>query len=414
MNLMTLMEPISKPSQELPSFPPPPTQEDRIPSVPKPVATEKRAWRRTREVSSRYLAPAPPNSRSSTPMPSSPFLFPSSGDSPFPNLNEHHHQEKHPRDLEVPPSNTPHAGDLETEPSSCFADENGPAVEVKQILATPLPLRIQTKAVGTERKRVVRPFGENGVEEQQQPQSRKPRPGTPMQNAGVRVSLSNNCTPKPSSLKRIVARGSKLSGLVTPARVRPFLLEEDSSSGSVKTSSESSSADPSEAELGCVSGQGQFCKNPPLLVQKNSIIQAGSYHLRNKSVKQLPENGGLGRHDTIKDSCRRMSSSFCHGSLNLALSNCQQPSFNPTKSVHRPLVALKSQISTARSVALGLPPQPPRTKPWMDLKKGRKALNSQEDIHALRLLNNGYLQWRFINAKGQAAVHARTIAAEVS
>ncbi|XP_008778809.4 protein ENDOSPERM DEFECTIVE 1 [Phoenix dactylifera] len=411
---MTLMEPISKPSQELPSVPPPPIQEDRLPSVPKPAATEKRALRRTREVRSRYLSPMPINSRSSTPIPSSASLFFSSGDPLFPHLKKHHRQEKLPPDLEVPPSNTSDAGDLETEPSSCFADENWPVAVAKQILATPLPLVIQSKAVGTERKRVARLFGENGVNEQQ-PQSRKPRPVTPMINAGDRVSLSNNCTPKPSSLKRIVSQGSKLPGLVTPARVSPFPLEEDSSGRSVKTSSENSSTDPSEAELRCASGQHEFCKNPPLLGQKNSVIRAGSDHLLNKSVRQLPESGGSGRRDTIGDSCRRMSSSFCHRSLNSALSNCEQPSFNPTRSVRRPLVAsLKSQVSTARSVALGLPPQPPCTKLWMDLKKGKKASNRQEDIHALRLLNNCYLQWRFINAKAQAAVHARTIAAEKS
>ncbi|XP_073098908.1 uncharacterized protein [Elaeis guineensis] len=403
------METISKPSQELPCIPPPPTQEDHITPVLKPAASEERARRRRREVSSRYLSPTPPNSRSSIPIPSSPFLFPFSGDPRFPHLKKHHRLEKHPRDLEVPPSSTTD----ETEPSSCYADENRPAAEAKQILATPLALGIQTKAVGTERKRAVRVVGENGVEEQQ-PQSRKPRIGTPMINAGYRASLSNNCTPKQSSLKRIVAPGIKLPGFVSPARVSPFPLEEDSSSGSVKTSLESSSTDPSEAELHCVSGQGEFCKNPQLLVQKNSIIQAGSEHLPTKSVKQLPENGGSGRHDTIKDFGRRMSFSFCHRSLNLALSNCQQPPFNPTNSVDRPFVASKSQVSTARSVALGLPPQPPSTKPRMDFKKGKKSSNCQEDIHALRPLNNGYLQWRFINAKAQAAVHARTIAAEKS
>ncbi|KAG1327344.1 protein ENDOSPERM DEFECTIVE 1 [Cocos nucifera] len=407
------METISKPSQEFPFVPPPPTQEDHILPVPKPASSENRSRRRRREVSSRYLSPTPPNSRSSTPIPSSPSLFPSSGHPPFAHLKKHHRQEKHPQDLELPPSSTTDAGDLETEPSSCCTDENRPAAEAKQILAAPLALGIQTKAVGTKRIRVVRVFGENGLEEQQ-PQSRKPRTGTAMINAGDRASLSNNCTPKPSSLKSIVAPGSKLPGLVTPARMSPFPLEEDSSSGSVKTSSDSSSTDPFEAELRCVSGQDEFCENPPLLVQKNSIIQAGSEHLMKRSVKQLLENGGSGRHETMEDSCRRMSFSFCHRSLNLARSSCQQRPFNPTKSVDRPLVASKSQVSTARSVALGLPPQPPSTKPRMDFKKGKRSSNCQEDIHALRLLNNGYLQWRFINAKAQAAVHAWTIAAEKS
>lgn len=309
------------------------------------------------------------------------------------------------------------------------------AAEAKQYLATPLPFGIQSKAVVTERKRVARLFGDNGVEQQRQQQktvertklvdgklqSRKPRPGTPMVYAGDGGSVCANCTSKQSSLsqnllrsmnfgvaslKGIVSQGSK-AGLATLARVSPFPLVEHCSSLSAETSSESSSTDPSEAELCGASGQGEFCKSPQLLGQKNSRIRVELDRLLNMPARQLSVDGVLGGHDPVDDySVNHL--------LSLAVSNCQQLPFNPTKSVCRPLVQLKSQVNLARSGTLGLPPQPPRTKLGIDSKKGKKVLDLQEDIHLLRLLHHRNLRWRFINAKAQAAVNTRAVAAEVS
>ncbi|KAL8138222.1 hypothetical protein V2J09_004223 [Rumex salicifolius] len=44
-----------------------------------------------------------------------------------------------------------------------------------------------------------------------------------------------------------------------------------------------------------------------------------------------------------------------------------------------------------------------------DLKKGKKCVNQSEDAHRLRLLYNTYLQWRFANAQGDAALHVERI-----
>ncbi|KAG1363837.1 putative QWRF motif-containing protein 6 [Cocos nucifera] len=442
------MESISKPSssQEPPSIPRSPTQEAHLQQVPKPAATEKRPRRRRREVSSRYMSSTPSNSSSSIPIASSLSLLSSYGDPSFPLLRKHHHEEKHRQEPGVPPSTIADAGDLELELSSYLADEYRPgmaaAADAKQYLGTPLPFGIQSKALGTEKKRVVRLFGENDVAEQQQQQktvewaklvdgklrSRKPRPDNPMVCTADRGGVGANYTPKQSSLtqnllrsmnfravslKRIVAQGSKAE-LATPARVSPLPLEEDSSSLSVETSSKNSSTDPSEAELWGASGQGELCESPRLLSQKNSRIQVELDHLLNMPVRQLSEDWGLGGHDIVEDASRRVPSSPFHHSLTLAVPNCRRPPFNPTNSVCRHLVPLKSQGSTARSAALGLPPQPLSTKLVMDSKKGKKALNNQDDIHLLCLLHHRNLQWRFINAKAQAAVNARTIAAEKS
>lgn len=48
-----------------------------------------------------------------------------------------------------------------------------------------------------------------------------------------------------------------------------------------------------------------------------------------------------------------------------------------------------------------------------DIKKGKKAANHIEDVHQLRLLYNRHLQWRYANARSDAALHAQKLQAEV-
>jgi hypothetical protein len=101
----------------------------------------------------------------------------------------------------------------------------------------------------------------------------------------------------------------------------------------------------------------------------------------------VPESGGSSR----------ASNPLCNRSLNSALS-----------------------ISTATAgklTAAGRPPQPQGPKA-ADLKKaaivgGRKVAGKQEDVHQLRLMDNSYLQYRFLNARAEAAGRAKAAAAEV-
>jgi len=44
---------------------------------------------------------------------------------------------------------------------------------------------------------------------------------------------------------------------------------------------------------------------------------------------------------------------------------------------------------------------------------GRKVAGKQEDVHQLRLMDNSYLQYRFLNARAEAAGKAKAAAAEV-
>lgn len=103
----------------------------------------------------------------------------------------------------------------------------------------------------------------------------------------------------------------------------------------------------------------------------------------------MPESAGSGR----------ASNPLCYRSLNSALSIATA-------------TAGKVPATAAR------PPQPqvPRAA---DLKRtalagGRKIAGKQQDVHLLRLLDNRYLQYRYVNARAEVAAKAKTAAAEVS
>jgi hypothetical protein len=44
---------------------------------------------------------------------------------------------------------------------------------------------------------------------------------------------------------------------------------------------------------------------------------------------------------------------------------------------------------------------------------GRKVPGKQEDVHQLRMLENSYLQYRFMNARAEAVARAKASVAEV-
>lgn len=73
--------------------------------------------------------------------------------------------------------------------------------------------------------------------------------------------------------------------------------------------------------------------------------------------------------------------------------------------------------TTGKLTTAARPPQPQGAKA-AELKKaaivgGRKVTGKQEDVHQLRLLDNRYLQHRFVNARAEAAAKAKAAAAEV-
>ncbi|XP_008783094.1 protein ENDOSPERM DEFECTIVE 1-like [Phoenix dactylifera] len=438
-----LMEPNLKSSSDHPNSHHHPSEVENKEDLPpmeaatittNPPATEKRPRRRAREVSSRYMMTASSSSPISS---SSSYGDPHLASSPrvacpsfphplLPLPKKHHHpQQKQQR---RPPSipSSPDATGSEPESSACFADENQPMGSVRRSLETPLLSGIQSKESGTQRKRaVVRLFDDNGGERQQPLEhpkpidvKRRPRPGTPMVYPLDRTSSGTSITtPRSMYLSQNLQRSTSVGASAarratprppTPARAGPFPSEKDSGNGRHETCSENSSAvaNFSDSETCSVSSLGGLCDSPPL--PGHSSCRARSVSDLRSSMPEadlLPTmsarraaEGSSSRQDGGEDSSCRASNPLCYRSLNLALSSCQQ---NLNKSINRSLVPLK-------------PPQPPSTKFALELRKGRKVSGRQEDVHMLRLLHNQYLQWRFVNAKAQATVHARRIAAERS
>lgn len=414
----------------------PPMKETTIIST-NPLATEKKPRRRAKEVSSRYMLTA----SSSSPLSScSSYVDPHLASSPrvacpsfshplLPLPKKHHHPQKkqHRHTPSIPSS--PDATDSEPESSTCFADENQPMSSVRCSLETLLLSGIQNKDTGIQRKRaVVRLFGDNGDERHQPLEhpkpidvKRRPRPGTPMlypldrTSSGTSTSTPRSMCPS-QNLQRSISVGASAARrttprLPTPARVGPFPSEKHTGNGRGETCSEISStvADFSDSETCSVSSRGGLCDSPPL-PGYNSCRARPVSELRSSMPEAdlLPTmsarwavEGSSGRPDGGQDSSCRASNPLCYRSLNLALSSCQQHPSILNESLNRPLVPLK-------------PPHPPSTKFALELKKGRKVSGRQEDVHMLRVLHNQYLQWRFVNAKAQATVQARRIAAEVS
>eukprot|EP01018_Ginkgo_biloba_P025085 Gb_12272 [translate_table: standard] len=102
-----------------------------------------------------------------------------------------------------------------------------------------------------------------------------------------------------------------------------------------------------------------------------------------------------------------------------------QPSISPVKVIPSSSPPSRCLPSPTRSRGQPLPPHPANSLNIRssstgsvlnfsgDARKGKKGPSQLEDAHLLRLLHNRQLQWRFINARAEAAMNAQTVTAEV-
>ncbi|RRT37928.1 hypothetical protein B296_00050284 [Ensete ventricosum] len=347
------------------------------PPIPTPPATDRRPRRpRAREVSSRYLSPSPSSSSCSS--------------------SETQHFAVSPRN--VCPALLPKKQHKHHEPPE--ADENQPLASTRRSVETPPP--VAAKPPATLKKRaVVRLFADNNAATgaaEQPPRpgdtKRRPRPGTPMPPHLVADSASVGRTnPRPP----------------TPARVSPFEGNSHShGSGDNRLEETLSENSFSDSETCSVSSQGGLCDSPPLLPPAScrsrpvAEVRSSMPEADLLSARRATEACSSRQTGAEDSACRASTSSLCFRSLTPAMScRQQQHPLNLSKSVNRPLFSSK-------------PPQPPPTaKSSTEVKKGKKESSRQEEVHVLKLLDNHYVQWRFINAKARAAVEARRIAAEV-
>ncbi|KAL6637281.1 hypothetical protein ACP70R_024853 [Stipagrostis hirtigluma subsp. patula] len=168
----------------------------------------------------------------------------------------------------------------------------------------------------------------------------------------------------------------------------------------------SPSSDETGAAMGEASSVRASCRNLKLVGPESSgssrgrapcselqsLQPEGSGHasklfcFRSDHQSSLPRTEGSGR----------TSNSFCLQSLNSALSDCQ---------------------AALPKTSLLKPPQPPKAAAVK--KKGavvgdKKFARRQADVHQLRIMDNYYMQYRFLNAQAEAVAIANNAAAEKS
>ncbi|CAM8918377.1 unnamed protein product [Rhodiola kirilowii] len=221
----------------------------------------------------------------------------------------------------------------------------------------------------------------------------KRRPDTPVvstsfdkmqQNRLYRSGSDGSATPA-------AARQLQLGGMPSSAHSSPKAVVDDTDRGSQQLSSRDSiSSDTSSVDSNsCTSSpiRLQKCRTPrPMLDQVRSSMPESCASITVSSRYLGDRTGSRG----VNGSSIKMSASPCCRSLNMSVFN-----------------GIQHGLSNVNN----LPPHPPSARVAADSKL-KKVNTQQESIHSLRLLHNRFLQWRFSNAKAEAAMVAQTQAAE--
>ncbi|XP_043687846.1 QWRF motif-containing protein 6-like [Telopea speciosissima] len=398
---------------------------------------------RVREVSSRFMSPVVSSSSSGDlHLPASKCFNPkhamSSSVEFQPRQNQQRSQSVQRRHGELEPL--------------CCADEN----RLDTARSMEIPPGSQNKAVTLQRKqRPVKLFKENGGDAEhhtQYPDASHPktfnnsrflgrngslvrsRPDTPMvrnvdrttpisvssnqsfQRSTNNIGVSSVATTAAAKLVQS-SIGNKptpaVSSEVAPSvAVRSSTLQEDDQHFET-LSEKSTSSDYSGSETCSISHQGGTFISPTNPLQNCKTRSIPDFRSSMPEADLLPTMStrlvnGLG-------DCSKTSASPFHRSLISTLPSCVNSLFSPARPIYKSasLVALKpNPISTKTSIFL--PPHPSNTKLGPEARKGRKVSSNQEDVHALRLLHNHYLQWRYVNAKAEAVMQSHRTAAERS
>lgn len=288
------------------------------------------------------------------------------------------------------------------EPLAC-SDPNRP--ELTRRADTPFPAHASAKPApspSAQRRRVaLKLFKENG----HVPADPILEPHKPPENQKAPIlKLPGRCRP------RIVApiAGCRMNSAVQS--IPASLKRSGEPSEDEREESEESTADNfTESETSSVSSQPGLCDSPPIPAQKT---RAATPDVRSSmpETDRLPARyAGEGGH--VSGDHSRVSASPFYRSLNSALS------LSLSKSVNRSAVFSSSSSKPATGVKVGSlpPPHPAQMKAGIaEARKGRCSSGHAEDVHALKLLYNRHLQWRYANAKAVACSINQKNDAEVS
>ncbi|GER33844.1 hypothetical protein STAS_09997 [Striga asiatica] len=191
------------------------------------------------------------------------------------------------------------------------------------------------------------------------------RPDTPAASATERV-VPSRFRQAPTTVRRSISLNSSNNNGCSAVTTAARLLQRATSDASISSSDDSESC----SSASNASNQGSSsCPNSPLC---SDVNLAGGKNVENCSK--------------IRSDCAR--------SLNFSWSS----------------VRIGGGVSVFR------PPHPPlpglRPGIGLDVRKGRKLADRMEDEHCLKMLNNRYLHWRFVNAKAEACLRAQKQEAE--
>ncbi|WCJ23754.1 hypothetical protein M5689_005763 [Euphorbia peplus] len=306
---------------------------------------------RVREVSSRFMSPAPSSSSSS----------------PLTNNNK-------PRSRSVEKQR-------HTEPLSC--------ADVNSLIHSP-PQRKQNQ------RAVVKLFKENAGVRHDQTRSR--RPDTPI------VSTSSKYTPIVSTSSKLrlmqqrsVPTMSSAAKLLQTSGISFPHSDNSNSNGPSPLPSPSSSSH-------CDVSRNNDYVNTDHLARSCSTQSLPDIRSSMPEVSVLPTVPGrllvdksISRaNGANSDSCKP-SASPCSRSLDFPRSSIGEYSMMHPK---------QSVSSSMKMGGIPLPPLAPYAR------KGKKVPSHQEDVHCLRLLHNHYLQWRYVNAKAEVSAKTQRIETE--
>ncbi|PKA52817.1 hypothetical protein AXF42_Ash001798 [Apostasia shenzhenica] len=282
---------------------------------------------------------------------------------------------------------SPDATEFESKYSLRYADEN------QRNFETPLPLGVLGRGQGTQRQRAVRLFSDNVGDVSQMHIVEHLKSSTEASCKLVRQRLGTPMTCDDGQnhirLLKKAATEERKSQLLAP-----FSSLKD---GGYSDNSNFSDIAADSASVGSL---GRFCSSPPIQNQGSCRPWKAS-----EIRSSLPEADLLPSCSTRKQI--EMEESTCRRSLSSALSSSQPSPFNLLKTVNR-----KTTVPPTPNLGRScFPLQHPSSRLGLDLKKGKKGLSKYEE-YVLFLLQNQYVQWRFVNAKAKLAMKARAFSAE--
>ncbi|TVU05698.1 hypothetical protein EJB05_48875, partial [Eragrostis curvula] len=211
------------------------------------------------------------------------------------------------------------------------------------------------------------------------------------------------------AMMMINGRGS--AGLASPASTAPSAAA-GNAGRSVCTSALSPGHSPLRTRPSEATGK---CLNPSSEMAKRAAIRRSRREDHDSDASSQTSEGSKSTCQpsraaiyvpVLHRSSSPMSKVVSAASSSSASKACQSPSRT------RPSATCRSKCASSAAQQPGAAQQQPVFNYMVDAKKGKKNASQIENVHQLRLLDNRYMQWRFVNALSEATLSFRRNSAE--